>query len=119
MTVLIIGASNKVDRFSYKAFSLLKQKGYSLVLMHPILSSIDDHPVLSTFSDITEPIDTVTLYINTQASSNIHDDLIALAPRRVIFNPGAENSDLMEDLQAVGIDCVEACSLVLLNIGRF
>ena len=42
-----------------------------------------------------------------------------LKPRRVIFNPGAENAALAEALEKAGIGCEEACTLVLLNTGLF
>ena len=119
MTVLIVGASNKVQRFSYMAFSLLQEHDHSIVLMHPKLTEIDGHPVIPSFSEITSPIDTVTLYVNPTASLAMMDDLIKLAPRRVIFNPGTESNTLMVALRLAGIECLEACTLILLNSGTF
>jgi hypothetical protein len=37
----------------------------------------------------------------------------------VIFNPGAENTALVAELEKAGIACEEACTLVLLNTGQF
>ena len=51
--------------------------------------------------------------------SAIIDDIVELAPRRVIFNPGAENPESYERLEAGGIEVVEACTLVLLRTGQF
>ncbi|HAD81841.1 TPA: hypothetical protein DCG35_05110 [Candidatus Edwardsbacteria bacterium] len=45
--------------------------------------------------------------------------MIAAEPRRVIFNPGAENPGLMERLEANGIKGVTACTLVMLSLGNF
>lgn len=45
--------------------------------------------------------------------------LIALAPRRVIFNPGSEDETLAEQLREQGIACENACTLVLLRSRQF
>jgi hypothetical protein len=50
-------------------------------------------------------------------------DLLAyvmrLQPKRVIFNPGTENPELMKQLAAEGIEVEEACTLVMLHTGQF
>jgi hypothetical protein len=40
-------------------------------------------------------------------------------PKRVIFNPGTENSALMQELAAAGVDAFPACTLVMLSTGQF
>jgi len=119
MTVLIIGASDKPQRFSYKALHLLEEHGHVCVCMHPILKDIEGHVVAHSFSDIKTPIDTVTLYVSEQKSAVMQADIIALAPRRVIFNPGTESYLLMQGLRKARIECLEACTLILLNEGAF
>jgi hypothetical protein len=42
-----------------------------------------------------------------------------MKPGRVIFNPGTENPELMEMLDAAGIPYLEACTLVMLRAGQF
>jgi len=42
-----------------------------------------------------------------------------LKPGRVIFNPGTENSELVERLEGNDILVEEACTLVLLRTGQF
>ena len=116
---LIIGASNKTDRYTYKAFQSLQKHHHKVVLMHPTLKEIDQHMVYNQLSEITEPIDTITLYVNAGVSSSLSEGIIKLNPRRVIFNPGAENPELMQQLQAQEILCLDACTLVLLNTFQY
>jgi hypothetical protein len=59
------------------------------------------------------------MYVGPAISAGLTEKLTALRPRRVIFNPGAENSALAGALQKAGIACEEACTLVLLNTGQF
>lgn len=118
-TVVIIGASNNPERYSHRALLLLRKHGHEVVPVHPKLAEIEGIPVVADVGLITEPVDTVTMYVGAAISSGLQDKLIALKPRRIIFNPGAENAPLAVALQKAGIACEEACTLVLLNTGQF
>jgi hypothetical protein len=45
--------------------------------------------------------------------------MLALQPKRIIFNPGTENDELMSLASKQGIICQEACTLVLLSTGQY
>jgi uncharacterized protein len=119
MNVVLIGASNKPDRYSYMALKRLLDAGYDVFPVHKIHKNIDGIKVYSSIKDIKVPIDTVTLYINSVVSSSMSDDIISANPRRIIFNPGAENHELQELAQSKGIETVFACTLVMLSTGSF
>ena len=44
---------------------------------------------------------------------------ISLEPKRVIFNPGTENTDFVKLLQENNIESEVACTLVLLAINQY
>ena len=119
MNVAVIGASDNPERYSYKAVKLLAQKNHRVYPIHPKLASIDGHTVFSSLGAVPDRIDTVTVYVSPEISSSLAGDIISARPSRVIFNPGAENPALAEQLEKQGIQTVEACSLVLLTTGRF
>ncbi|MFZ2278992.1 MAG: CoA-binding protein [Prosthecobacter sp.] len=118
-TVVIIGASNNPERYSHRALLLLRKHGHEVVPVHPKLAEIEGIPVVADLGLISGPVDTVTMYVGAAISSGLQDKLIALKPRRIIFNPGAENASLADALQKAGVACEEACTLVLLNTGQF
>jgi predicted CoA-binding protein len=98
---------------------LLREHGHEVVPVHPKLPSIAGVPVVADLSQISGPVDTVTMYVGAAISSGLADKLIALKPRRVIFNPGAENPELAAKLEASGVMVEEACTLVLLRTGQY
>ena len=65
------------------------------------------------------PIDTVTLYLGSAAQTEYIDPILALKPRRIIFNPGTENPVLAELAANTGVETLEACTLVLLKTGQY
>ena len=117
--VVIIGASNNPERYSHRALLLLRKHGHEVVPVHLKLTEIEGIAVVADLSAITSPVDTVTMYVGAAISNGLKEKLTSLKPRRVIFNPGAENTALADALQNAGIACEEACTLVLLNTGQF
>lgn len=119
MRTLIVGASNKKIRYSYKALKSLQKKGFEVVLLHPKLKEIDGIPVYNNFSEIKNKIHTVTLYVNKKVSQKMEEDIIKLNPKRVIFNPGTENDNLKNKAIQKGITPVYACTLIMLSTGQY
>lgn len=117
--VMIVGASDNPERYSHKALVMLREHGHEPIPVHPKLESIEGIPVLPDISASAKPVDTVTMYVGPQISSGLVDQLIALKPGRVIFNPGSENPALEDKLRAAGIRVEEACTLVLLRTGQY
>lgn len=118
-TVAVLGASPKRERYSNQAVRLLQQHGHHVIPVNPAQSEIEGLAVARHVDHIRENVDTVTVYLNPAHSSALASALKALQPRRVIFNPGAENQELEDSLRKAGIEVEEACTLVLLRTGQF
>jgi predicted CoA-binding protein len=66
-----------------------------------------------------ENIDTVTLYLNPTHQKQYYDYILSLKPKRIIFNPGAENEELRQLALQNDIQPMEACTLVMLGTGQY
>jgi predicted CoA-binding protein len=117
--VVVLGASNKPLRYSNKAIRLLLEKGYRVTPVHPKQEVIEGFSVAPNLRAVSEPVDTLTLYLGPQRLAPMIDEVIALGPGRIIFNPGTESPELMRKVEQAGIQWLEACTLVLLRIGTF
>ncbi len=118
-TVAVLGASNNPDRYSNMAVRRLREAGHRVIPVHPALSEIEGLPVAQSLGGISEPVDTLTLYVGPQRSAPMINDIVRLAPKRVIFNPGTESPELASALDQASIPHVEACTLVMLQTGQF
>ncbi len=117
--VVVLGASDKPDRFAYKAVRLLKHHEYDVTPVHPKLTETQNLQVASSLSAISKPIDTLTLYVGPTRLLGMIEGILAAKPARVIFNPGTESQELQTALDQAKIAWQEDCTLVLLNNGRF
>ena len=115
---LVIGASENPSRYSYLAVQKLTAHQYPVIalgLKKGIIGNIEIETEKKNF----EQIDTITLYINPLHQKAYYDYILSLNPKRIIFNPGTENDELVSLAKQNGIQCLEACTLVLLSTGQY
>ncbi|QJW88982.1 CoA-binding protein [Spirosoma taeanense] len=115
---LIIGATEKPDRYANRAAHSLLRHGYDIELLGLRQGQIQGHTIRTGHPDL-DNIDTVTMYVGPRNQPGYYDYIKRLKPRRVIFNPGAENPGFERELRSAGIEPIEACTLVMLSIGTY
>lgn len=118
-TVVVLGASDSPERYSFKAMQRLLEKGFQAIPVNPKLRELQGVPAAARIADVQGPVDTLTIYLSPQRSTPLADEIVALSPRRVLLNPGAENPDLERKLDEAGLPWMHACTLVLLSTDRF
>ena len=115
---LVLGASDNPSRYSYLAIHRLRNHGHAVVAIgkrHTWVADVEVEKEKKQFSGI----DTVTLYLNPLRQQEYYDYILSLKPKRIIFNPGAENDELTNLAKQNNILPMEACTLVLLSTGQY
>lgn len=115
---VVIGASANPARYSYLAVSRLRNYKHPVIAIGKKEGIVADVNITTTKENIDD-VDTITLYLNANNQKEYYDYILSLHPKRVIFNPGAENDELSEMLADKGIQPIEACTLVLLATGQY
>jgi len=117
--VAVIGASPKPDRYAYRAMEMLRDYGHRPIPVNPAFSEVLGETCYASITQVPVTLDTATLYLRKMRSDKLIDQILQVHPRRIIFNPGAENPDLAAKARAAGIEVVEDCTLVMLRSGMF
>ena len=115
---LVLGASGNPSRYSNLAILRLLKYGHPVVAIgrkHGFVGDVEIHTEKKNF----DTIDTVTLYLNPLHQQEYYDYILSLHPKRIIFNPGAENDELAGLVKGKGITALEACTLVLLSTNQY
>ncbi|MFT3904245.1 MAG: CoA-binding protein [Niabella sp.] len=115
---LVLGASENPNRYSNMAIRRLRAHGHEVKAIGRRMGMVDDVQIEKEMQPF-ENIDTVTLYLSAANQREYEDYILSLKPKRIIFNPGAENEALAEKATANGVQPMEACTLVMLNTGQF
>lgn len=119
MNVAILGASDNPERYSWKAQKMLMEAGHQVFPVSPSAKEVLGVSGYSKLEEIPEKVDTLTLYVSPANLAPVSGEILSLAPRRVIFNPGTEEDSIREQMEEAGIHTLEACTLVLLSTGEF
>lgn len=115
---LVLGASANPARYSNIASIRLKNAGHEVIALGNRVGAINDIAITKERLDF-EDIDTITLYLNAARQKDYYDYILSLKPKRIIFNPGTENPELMNIARKAGIEVVVACTLVMLSIDSY
>lgn len=115
---LVLGATSNPARYAYLAVMKLQRFGHEVVPLGNRTGEVDGLSIL-VGTPALENIDTVTLYLGAPRQVQYYDYILSLHPKRIIFNPGAENPELEDLAEANGIETVEGCTLVMLSIGAY
>ncbi|HEX8356980.1 MAG TPA: CoA-binding protein [Segetibacter sp.] len=115
---IVLGASQNPARYSNMAVTRLNAHKHPVVAIGRREGQIGNTKIV-TGKPNEEDVDTITLYLNPENQKPYYDYILSLKPKRIIFNPGAENYELEKLAEKNGIQPMEACTLVLLSIGQY
>ena len=119
-TTLVLGASDNPERTSYTALHMLTEAGVPVLAVGLKEAEVAGVQIRKGTDWLTGvQVHTVTLYMNALRQKELQAFILQLNPKRIIFNPGAENPELYSLATAQGINCTNACTLVMLNFGQF
>ena len=115
---MVLGASPNPERYSYMATVMLLEKGHAIYPCGIKKGMIQSLQIEQEWP-IPGSITTLTLYLGPTAQEAYYNQIIALKPQRIIFNPGTENPILVQLARAANIETIEACTLVMLTTGQY
>jgi uncharacterized protein len=115
---LVIGASANPARYSYLALKKLSEHDHPVAAIGKRKGTVGSVEISTEQQPLTN-IDTITLYLNPINQKQYYHYILSLNPKRIIFNPGAENEELSSLAKQKGIKVQDACTLVLLSTGQY
>ncbi|HOZ85669.1 MAG TPA: CoA-binding protein [Niabella sp.] len=115
---LVLGASENPERYSNMAIKKLRNQGHEVIAIGKQKGKVEDVEITCN-TQISVNVDTVSIYLNILNQKKYEEYILSLHPRRIIFNPGAENPELAERAKSNHIQVMDACTLVLLSTGQY
>lgn len=115
---MVFGASPNPQRYAHIAANRLLDHGHEIELVGRRSGEVRGNQIQTDWPKLSD-IDTISLYMGPQNQPEFYNYLLGHQPRRIIFNPGTENSELVSKANAQGIETEYACTLVLLAAGMY
>lgn len=116
---MVLGASTASYRYSNMAALRLLAHGHDVVLLGKYPGQISDKQIDTVWPNSTKGIHTLTMYLAPENQLSYYDKILSSGIKRLIFNPGSENSELATLARQAGIEVDFACTLVLLASNQY
>ena len=111
-TVAVIGASPNRRKFGNKALRAFSQAGYDAIPITPAHAEVEGRRAYAAVTDFPGVIDLATVYVPPHVGEQLLEGLAAKGITEVWFNPGAASPGLISRAKALGLQPIEACSIV-------
>ncbi|MEH2288624.1 CoA-binding protein [Nostoc sp.] len=82
-TIAVVGHSDKRDRTSYQIAQFLRQKGYIVYAVNPLIKKIDGQPSYPALSELPEPVDIVNVFRRSEYLPEIINEAISINAKTV------------------------------------
>lgn len=114
-TWAVVGATQDVEKFGYKIYKRLKDKGYNVYPISPKYDTIDGDKVYKSLGDLPEKPEVVDFVVNPKVGFKIIEQCHELGIKNVWLQPGTVSEEILEFAKNNEINVAQACVLVAIR----
>ena len=115
-TVAVIGASNDRAKFGNKAVRAYLQQGYAVYPVNPKESQVEGLPCFKTIKDVPVRPQRITVYVRPEVVLKLLPEIAAKSCDELWLNPGTESDEVLKEAERLGLNTVQACSIVDIGV---
>ena len=111
-SVAVIGASSARHKYGNRAVRAYLRQGWTVYPVNPNETQIEGLPVFASVSAIPGPVDRASLYLPPGIGIAVLEEIQRKGIRELWVNPGAESDELIARAEQLGLEPIQACSIV-------
>ncbi len=111
-SVAVIGASPDRSKFGNKAVRAYARQGFRVFPVHPRETSVEGLPAFASIRDVPERPHLVSVYLPPSVGLTLLPDIAARGCDELWLNPGADSPEMVEAAEKLGLNVVQACSIL-------
>jgi len=115
-TVAVIGASNNRAKYGNKAVRAYRQQGYTVWPVNPRETTIEGLPAFKSITDVPARPDRVSVYLQPAILLKVLPEIAARGCNELWLNPGTESDEVLAEAARLGLNVIQACSIVGVGI---
>jgi len=108
----VIGVSEDKEKYGYRIYQRLKEKGYNVFGVSPKYKEIDGDKMYENLDVIPAPIDVVVFVINPRFAKEYIGQMRTIGIGYAWLQPGTYNDEILDIMKSHGITPIIDCILV-------
>lgn len=117
-SVAILGASSDHTKFGNKAVRAFLARGYDVYPVNPKGGEVEGLPVYTSLAEIPPEVhlDRISVYLPPALGLRALPEIAARGCDELWLNPGAESDELVAEAEKLGLNTIQACSIVAIGV---
>ena len=115
-SVAIIGASTDRSKYGNKSVRAHVKQGYTVYPVNPKETEIEGLPAFKSITDIPVRPDRVSVYLPPPVLRKVLSDIAGKGCDELWLNPGTESEEVLAEAERLGLNVIQACSIVDVGI---
>ena len=107
----VIGINEDPERYSYKIYKKLEEKGKTTYGVNPSLESFEGAPVFDSLNAINEDVDVAVFVVNPKFGIDYLQQVKELGIKHVWLQPGTIDDTLLAKAEELGLNVIQSCVL--------
>ena len=121
-TVAILGASADRSKFGNKSIRAHQQQGFTVYPVNPKGGQIEGLAVYKSLAEVPAGnLDRISVYLPPHVVLQVLPEIAARGAEEVWLNPGSDSDEVVGAARELGLNVIQACSIVDLGVspGQF
>jgi uncharacterized protein len=111
-TVAIIGATSDRGRWANKAIRAFARQGYTVYPVNPNEQEIEGLKCYPSIKEVPGSPDKISMYVRPAVGLKLLSDIAQKGCKELWLNPGTESDQVVEEAERLGLNVVQACSII-------
>jgi predicted CoA-binding protein len=111
-SVAVIGASNSRHKFGNRAVRAYLRQGWTVYPVNPNEKAVEGLASFPSILDIPGEVDRASMYVPPSVGEKLLPEIQRKGVKELFLNPGAESESLLEEAERLGLDPIQACSII-------
>ncbi|MEK7781381.1 MAG: CoA-binding protein [Verrucomicrobiota bacterium] len=111
-TIAIIGASTDRNKFGNKAVRAFRLQGYEVFPVNPKEETVEGLRAYKSISEVPIRPQMISVYLPPPVLAKVLPDIAAKGCDELWLNPGTESDEVLAAAERLGLNVIQACSIV-------
>lgn len=111
----VVGASENKEKFGWKIYKKLKDKGYTVYPINPNYEMLDGDKCYKNLSELPQTPDVIDMVVAPKHGMSTIKEASELGIKNIWLQPGTYNDELLALIESENLTAVKACVLVALR----